>query len=213
MDLQIKLLHAVEEKTVQRVGGDRDIRLASRIIAAANKEISEAVADGSFRKDLFYRLNVLPIPIPPLRERKEDLPALVSCFLEEYCRKRRESPFSLLPSALARLEEHDWPGNVRELENVLARAVLSATDKVLFLDDFMISLHGLARDEARMCLVGGEEDEDLLDAVEKQLASEYKSAPLEAKGNRSHAAKLLGLPESTFRYRLKKYRRFLPTLD
>ena len=114
---------------------------------------------------------------------------------------------------IARLEEHDWPGNVRELENVLARAVLSATDKVLSSDDFTISLHGLARDEARMYLVGGEEDEDLLDAVEKQLASEYKSALLEAKGNESHAAKLLGLPESTFRYRLKKYRRFLPMLD
>ena len=209
VDLQIKLLHAVEEKTVQRVGGDPDIKLASRVIAAANKDISEAVADGSFRKDLFYRLNILPIRIPPLRERKEDIPGLVSYFLEKYCRKRGKPPGSLLPSALARLEEYDWPGNVRELENVLARAVTSTTEKVLSSDDFTISLHGLGRDKARMHPVGGEEDEDLLEAVEGQLAAEYRAALLEAKGNKSHAAKLLGLPESTFRYRLKKYRRFL----
>lgn len=209
VDLQIKLLHAVEEKTVQRVGGNTDIKLASRVIAAANKDISEAVADGSFRKDLFYRLNILPIRIPPLRERKEDLPALVSYFLEKYCRKRGKPLVALLPSALARLEEHDWPGNVRELENVLARAVISTTDKALSSDDFTISLRGLARDEGGMHPVTGEIDEDLLDAVEEQLASEYRAALLEAKGNKSNAAKLLGLPESTFRYRLKKYRRFL----
>jgi DNA-binding NtrC family response regulator len=209
VDLQIKLLHAVEEKTVQRVGGNTDIKLASRVIAAANRDISGAVADGSFRKDLFYRLNILPIRVPPLRERKEDIPTLVSHFLEKYCRKRGKPTVSLLPSALARLEEHDWPGNVRELENVLARAVISTTDKALSSDDFSISLRGLALDEARMHPVGGEEDEDLLDAVEEQVASEYRAALLEAKGNKSNAAKLLGLPESTFRYRLKKYRRFL----
>jgi len=199
----------VEEKTVQRVGGNTDIALVSRVIAAANRDISEAVADGSFRKDLFYRLNILPIRVPPLRERKDDIPVLVSYFMEKYCRKHGKPPVSLLPSALARLEEHDWPGNVRELENVLARAVISTTDKALSSDDLTISLRSLARDGARMHPFGGEEDEDLLDGVEEQLASEYRSALLEARGNKSHAAKLLGLPESTFRYRLKKYRRFL----
>lgn len=208
VDLQIKLLHAVEEKTVQRVGGNTDIKLASRVIAAADKDITEAVADGSFRKDLFYRLNVLPIRIPSLRERKEDIPALVSCFLEKYCRESGKPLVSLLPSALARLEEHDWPGNVRELENVLARAANSATDKALSSDDLTISPRALGRDEAGIHPVG-EEDEDLLVGVEGQLASAYRAALLEAKGNKSLAAKLLGLPESTFRYRLKKYRRFL----
>jgi DNA-binding NtrC family response regulator len=209
VDLQIKLLHAVEEKTIQRVGGNTDIQLQARIIAAANRDLSEAVAEGSFRKDLFYRLNILPIRIPPLRERKEDIPILVSYFLEKYCRKHGKPPVALLPSALARLEEHDWPGNVRELENVLARAVISTKEKTLSSDDFTLSLRALAEDSARMDLPGDDGEEDLVDAVEEQLASEYRTALLKAKGNKSMAAKLLGLPESTFRYRLKKYRRFL----
>jgi DNA-binding NtrC family response regulator len=134
---------------------------------------------------------------------------LVSHFLEKHCRKHGKPPVSLLPSALARLEEHDWPGNVRELENVLARAVISTTEKVLSSDDFTISLRGHARDASGAQAIRGEDEEDILDAVEEQLASEYREALLQAKGNKSHAAKLLGLPESTFRYRLKKYRRFL----
>ncbi len=209
VDLQIKLLHAVEEKTVHRVGGNTEIELESRVIAAANRDLSDAVTEGSFRKDLFYRLNILPIRIPPLRERKEDIPILVSYFLEKYCRKHGKPAVTLLPSALARLEEHDWPGNVRELENVLARAVISTKARTLSSDDFTTSLLALARDGARTHRMVGVEDEDLVDAVEEQLASEYRSALLKAKGNKSHAAKLLGLPESTFRYRLKKYRRFL----
>ncbi len=209
LDLQIKLLHAVEEKTVQRVGGNTDIKLEARIIAAANRDLSEAVNEGAFRKDLFYRLNILPIRIPPLRERKDDIPALVSYFLEKYCRKHGRPPVSLLPSALARLEEHDWPGNVRELENVLARAVISTKKKVLSSDDLTLSLREAARNEGRRQAAGGGEEGDLMEEVEEELATEYKTALLEARGNKSLAAKLLGLPESTFRYRLKKYRRFL----
>jgi len=209
VDLQIKLLHAVEEKTIQRVGGNTNIQIGARIIAAANRDLSEAVGDGSFRKDLFYRLNILPIRIPPLRERKEDIPVLVSFFLDKYRRKHGKPPVSLRPSALARLEQHDWPGNVRELENVLARAVISTNEKVLSSDDLTLSLRGhREHEEARHGMLDDGE-EDIVDAVEEELASEYRTALLKAKGNKSMAAKLLGVPESTFRYRLKKYRRFL----
>lgn len=209
VDLQIKLLHAVEEKAIQRVGGNTDIRIDARIIAAANRDLSEAVADGAFRKDLFYRLNILPIRIPPLRERKEDIPVLVSFFLDKYCRKHGKPPVSLRPSGLAKLEEHDWPGNVRELENVLARAVISTNEKVLSSDDLTLSLHTRGRHREVGDAVPVEQEDDLVGAVEEELAAEYRAALLKAKGNKSMAAKLLGVPESTFRYRLKKYRRFL----
>lgn len=222
VDLQIKLLHAVEEKTIQRVGGNSDIRLKARVIAAADRDLAEAVSEGSFRKDLFYRLNILPIRIPPLRERKEDIPALVSFFLEKYCRERGRPPVTLLPSALARLGEHDWPGNVGELESVVARAVLAARGQELSSDDVTVSLRALAGDEAGMEPDGGagndqagmgphggieEEEGEDGEAGGEPLAPEYRSALRKAGGNQSLAAKLLGLPESTFRYRLKKHRK------
>lgn len=208
LDVQVKLLNAVEEKKIHRVGGNKEIETDVRILAASNKDLEGAVLKGSFRKDLFYRLNVLPIHIPPLRSRKEDIPPLVSYFVETYAGRFKKTIDSVAPGVFEKLASHDWPGNVRELENAVVRAIASADGRVLSPDDFPDpSLRPL---EYRRDLEGFAADrpEETLDAVEHEIAREYREALIRAKGNKSQAAKLLGMGESTFRYRLKKYQKF-----
>jgi transcriptional regulator with GAF, ATPase, and Fis domain len=126
LELQSKLLRVLQERTFERIGEARARKADVRIVAATNRDLAGEVAAGRFRQDLYYRLNVFPIRVQPLRERKEDIGALAEALLEEIARRVRLPPVSLTPSLLAALERHDWPGNVRELRNVLERAVISS---------------------------------------------------------------------------------------
>lgn len=121
---QAKVLRVIETQEFQRVGGSRNIKVDVRIIAATNKDLREEERDGAFREDLFYRLNVIPIVVPPLRERKEDIPALVEYFLEYFAFEYRQKPKKMTPEALKSLKSYDWPGNIRELRNVIERLVI-----------------------------------------------------------------------------------------
>ncbi len=124
VNVQAKVLRVLEEGTFERVGGTRTLEVDVRILAATNKDLEAAVADGSFRQDLFFRLNVIPVDVPPLRARREDIPELVAHFLRLYCEREDAAPVEIGEDVLARLAIHDWPGNVRELRNTLERMVI-----------------------------------------------------------------------------------------
>ena len=135
LEVQAKLLRAVEERKISKVGSHRVITVDVRIIAATNKDLAKAIKDGTFREDLFYRLNVVLIQMPPLRERKSDIPLLVQHFLEKYNARLRKNILEVTPEALELLVRHDWPGNVRELENTLERLVVLSTGPYIELPD------------------------------------------------------------------------------
>jgi two-component system nitrogen regulation response regulator NtrX len=128
---QAKVLRVIETQEFQRVGGSKNIKVDVRIIAATNKDLSEEVRNGTFREDLFYRLNVIPIHVPPLRERKEDIPALIEHFLEHLAAEYRQKPKKITPEALKLLESYDWPGNIRELRNMTERLVIMTPSQTI----------------------------------------------------------------------------------
>jgi two-component system response regulator AtoC len=132
--LQVKLLRVLQEREFERVGESRTIRVDTRVVAATNQFLEDEIEAGRFRDDLYYRLNVVPIYLPPLRERRQDIPALVSYFLERYCEENRRDTPPIPPEVLQRLHDYDWPGNVRELENYVERAVVLADDGAVNFD-------------------------------------------------------------------------------
>jgi transcriptional regulator with GAF, ATPase, and Fis domain len=134
LDAQVKLLRVLQEKVIERLGGGQPVKVNVRIIAATNRNLEKAVEDRSFREDLFYRLNVFPIVIPPLRQRVEDIPALVWTFIEEYSTAFRKPIQSISKESMAALQRHTWPGNVRELRNVVERAVIVSKGPRLVVD-------------------------------------------------------------------------------
>ncbi len=136
MEIQAKLLRVIQEREFRRLGGVESIRVDVRIIAATNSDLLAAVTRGTFRDDLYYRLNVILIKLPPLRERTEDIPMLAEHFIRKYCAENNREPAALDPAALKVLMDYDWPGNVRELENVIERAVVLSTSKTLTADLF-----------------------------------------------------------------------------
>ena len=140
VDLQAKLLRALQEREVERLGGTRTIPVDVRVIAATNIDLREATRARTFREDLFYRLNVVPLSVPPLRERKDDIPELVKHFLKKYSREFKKGVRAISPSALPALLAYHWPGNVRELENIIERSVALATRPVLQMEDLPLEL-------------------------------------------------------------------------
>jgi transcriptional regulator with PAS, ATPase and Fis domain len=137
--LQAKLLRFLEEKSFKRVGGLADIRVDIRVIAATNRNLEEEVKARKFREDLFYRLKVMPIELPPLRERRGDVPLLASYFVDVYNREFRKRSRGLTPAAVAAIEKYSWPGNIRELRNTIERAMLLATHECIEPDDLQLS--------------------------------------------------------------------------
>jgi transcriptional regulator with GAF, ATPase, and Fis domain len=131
LDLQVKLLRVLQERTVERLGGNHSMKVDVRVIAATNRNLEQAVADNTFREDLFYRLNVFPITVPPLRERLEDIPSLVWTFIEEFSQTFGKKIDSIAKESLAALQRYPWPGNVRELRNVIEREMIVATGPTL----------------------------------------------------------------------------------
>jgi two-component system, NtrC family, response regulator AtoC len=196
--LQAKLLRFLEEKTFKRVGGAADIRVDVRVVAATNRNLQEEVRQGKFREDLYYRLNVLPINLPPLRERAEDIPSLVNFYVDVYSTEFKRRIQGVSAEALEKLKRHAWPGNIRELRNAIERAMLLADGDTLTADDFLTSITGAALSERVELPAGGID----LDQLERSLLVQA----LERTGwNQTKAASLLGLNRDQIRYRIEKF--------
>ena len=196
--LQAKLLRFLEEKSFKRVGGASDIRVDVRVIAATNRNLEEEVAKGRFRSDLFYRLNVLPIVIPPLRNHPEDIPLLVEYFIDGFNTEFRKRVLGASAAAYGVLQRYGWPGNVRELRNVVERAMLLSDADRLEARDFAGLLSAAARPDDFELPAGGVD----LEQLERSLVIQ---ALRRANGNQTRAATLLGLNRDQIRYRIEKF--------
>ena len=220
---QTKILRVLQSGTFERVGGNTPIKVDVRVLAATNKPLEKAVANKTFREDLFYRLNVVQIELPALRHRKEDIPLLVNYFLNKYAQRQKQRPKSLSPDVLAALEQHHWPGNVRELENVIQRALVVAKGDVILPGDLPPEvmqraptasgavpaqlITTVAEDIptiAQRLFAWARNDPKLkiIPAVERELIVE---ALKHTKGNQVQAAKLLGITRATLRKRVEKF--------
>jgi two-component system response regulator PilR (NtrC family) len=202
--LQVKLLRVLEDPEIRPVGGVKPVRVDVRIVAATNRDLAEAMARGAFRQDLYYRLNVILLHLPPLRERPEDIPLLVEHFLRKFAEGSRRQAKALSPEALAALEAHAWPGNVRELENVIERAVTLERGAAIGVEAFPDALRGRhAPDVGRIELPPDGLDLDaLIEGIERDL---LLKALRRAGGVQTRAAQILRTSFRSFRYRLQKY--------
>ena len=201
LSTQIKLLRVLQEKELERVGGEETIKVDVRIISATNKNLLELVEKGRFREDLYYRLHIIPIDIPPLRERKEDISDLVHYFIEKVCAETNRKPFPINDAAMKMLIDYDWPGNVRELENIIERSVVLCEGNEIAINDIPLldgrSGHRLDISDSNIPL------EQMLEKVERQL---IERAMERAKGIKTKAARILGIKTSSLYYKLEKYR-------
>jgi len=202
MPLQVKLLRVLQEKSIRRVGGTSDRSVNVRLISATNRRLDEEVGAGRFREDLFYRLNVMEIPLPTLAERREDIPLLVSHFVEKFSKEIGKAELPLEAEALEKLMVYDYPGNVRELENIVERAVaLSPGDSITIaaFPDTILRRQGVSYS----CQITdkGVDLEDLVNNYERSLIGEAMRASGSVK---KRAAQLLGISFRSFRYRFEK---------
>ena len=196
--LQSKLLRFLEEKTFKRVGGLIDVRVDVRVVAATNRDLEEGVKSGRFREDLFYRLQVMPIPLPSLRERRGDVALLAAHYIDRFNREFRKRVKGLSPAAVELLEQYQWPGNVRELRNAIERAMLLVDrDDRLEPRDFTTLTRTVSPTQFRLPAEGVN-----LEEVERQLLVQ---ALERAGGNQTHAAQLLGINRDQVRYRIEKF--------
>jgi two-component system response regulator AtoC len=197
--LQAKLLRFLEEKTFKRVGGSSDITVDVRVVGATNRNLQEEVRLGKFREDLFYRLNVLPIPLPPLRDRGEDIPLLVTFYVDAYNTEFKKRVRGVAPDAMRQLQGYGWPGNIRELRNAIERAMLLTERDMLTADDFPLGVGGMIRLGDRVELPADGID---LEQLERSLVIQA----LERTGwNQTKAAVLLGVNRDQIRYRIEKF--------
>jgi len=195
--LQVKLLRVLQEREFERVGSSRPVKVDVRLLAATHRNLEALVRDGRFRDDLYYRINVVTIPLPPLRERREDLPLLIDHFLRAFADKNAKSIRGLTREAREALLRYDYPGNVRELENLIERAVVLTRDDVIDLTDLPLTLDAQAAEP--------ESGAGLVAAVEGLERRMIREALAKADGIQTRAAELLGIGERVLRYKLKKY--------
>ena len=206
MGLQAKLLRVLQEREVERVGGKKPVPLNIRIVATSNRDMAEAVAKGVFREDLYYRLNVFPVAIPALRQRREDIVAIARHFVVEHGGRLGRAGVVLSPAAEAALTAHDWPGNVRELENVIQRALILSTGAVIGPEHLMLAPRPTAAVAPSAATVVLQEAEKKVDNM-KDLEREHILRTLaEVGGSRKAAVERLGISERTLRYKLQQYR-------
>ncbi len=225
--LQVKLLRVLQEREFERVGGVKTIKADVRILAATNKDLEKETKDGRFREDLFYRLNVIPLHIPPLRGRPEDIPLLTAFFIQQFCQKKKREPFSFSPAAMECLHKYSWPGNVRELENLMERLSILVAGPVVDAPDLpeklrpttFAGLNSLHHPPATPLHEAGEDASppergisidfgesgvnlnNLVSSLEKDL---IMKALQKSDGVRSKAAQLLGLNRTTLLEKMKK---------
>ena len=196
--IQVKLLRVLQEREFERLGGTRTIKVDVRLIAATNRDLREALEQGTFREDLYYRLNVVPIDIAPLRERKEDIPDLANLFMARFAGDSGKLVEGITPEAMQVLVNHHWPGNVRELQNVIERGCALAKGSVLTTADIHLDVR---TSKAASDGAGFLPDGMTLEQWEDEMVQE---ALRRANGNKSQAARLLGLSRNALRYRLSK---------
>ena len=197
LPVQVKLLRVLQDRSFQRVGGTETVRVDVRILAATNRDLQEAMRERRFREDLFYRLNVVTIHVPPMRERRQDIPVLVHLFLSRYGRREGERATEITPEAVAALQGFSWPGNVRQLENVVHRATVLCRAGTVGVEDVAVELGERGP--------SGPLETDLratLNAVEQQLV---ERAVREHHGNLSAAGRALGIERNLLRYKLRKH--------
>ncbi len=201
LPMQVKLLRAIQEKAVRAVGGQQEVVVDVRILSATHKDLAAEVAAGRFRQDLYYRLNVIELSVPPLRERREDIPLLTEVTLKRLADACGLSPARLAPEALEKLKSYRFPGNVRELENMLERAYTLCENDLIQPQDLRLSEASCSAASGEASLAQIDNLEDYLEEVERKLIMQ---ALEETRWNRTAAAERLGLTFRSMRYRLKK---------
>jgi DNA-binding NtrC family response regulator len=195
-NIQIKLLRVLQEREFERLGSNKTMHIDVRVIAATNRDLRAALEDGTFREDLYYRLNVVPMEIPPLRARKEDIPYLARHFVDKLAPDMGGRVTDITDAAIEKLMQYSWPGNVRELENVIERSIVMALGEKLDAGDIRLDMNLRPRAAAGEL---GLPDGMSLDTYEQEL---IKDALKKADGNKSQAARILGLTRNALRYRL-----------
>jgi two-component system response regulator PilR (NtrC family) len=203
--IQVKLLRVIQEREFRRIGGTRDVNVNVRLIAASNKDLGTAVKQGLFREDLYYRLEVIPLVLPPLRERQEDIPALVDHFLVLFAGNADKPKLSIDPEAMLLLQQHDWKGNVRELENLIQRVVALSTEPKISradLEQWLRPSSSVRQVIPSEIPAEGLDLENLINGIERDL---LLKALERSGGIKKDAAHLLKLNARSFRYRLEKY--------
>ncbi len=200
---QIKLLRILQEKEFQRLGSNTSIKVDVRVIAATHRNLEELMRKGLFREDLYYRLNVISINIPPLRERKEDIPLLIDYFMKKYSKENQKSVFDISKEARELLIRHSYPGNVRELENIIERAVVLCRGDVITTQDLPFHLSEGKTEEKTETFKMDRSLPEFLEEVEKELIIKALN---QNKGIQTWAAEQLGISERVLRYKIKKYK-------
>jgi Nif-specific regulatory protein len=206
-NLQVKLLRVLQDKEFQRVGGVKDIRVDVRILAATNRDLQSAMRKGTFREDLYYRLNVVALTLPALRARREDIATLVHYFLDHYCHEMNRMPMTLASEALACLQAYAWPGNVRELQNTIERAVVLSQGGTLTLADLPAAVRG----QSGLSSINGDSAVDEIDeslslssAIDEFSRVRIRKALETSQGNQTEAARRLQLPQSNLSRIMKR---------
>ena len=199
-NLQVKLLRVLQERTFEPVGSSKTELVNVRVIAATHQNLEQAIGEGRFREDLFYRLNVIPIEVPPLRKRRADIPLLIDSFLENLARERG-TKLSIAPEALEVLCRYDWPGNVRELENLIERLNVLRGDGEVGVDDLPESIRAPGRSDLPGAVADGLDFRGVVDRFQTDLIREALEA---TGGNKKEAAELLGLNRTTLTEKIKK---------
>ncbi|MDR0362727.1 MAG: sigma 54-interacting transcriptional regulator [Planctomycetota bacterium] len=195
--MQAKLLRAIQEREIQRVGGDRTVNVDVRIVAATNRDLQREVEVGTFRQDLFYRLNVVTLNLPPLRERGEDIPILAAHFLKHYSGRNGKLVKGFTPGAMDRLLKHNWPGNVRELENTIERAVVLLVGEYVSERELPPAMVGQNDNSSRKITLSGMTLDELENAAVREMIENTG-------GNKSEAARRLGITRKTLQSKLQK---------
>ncbi len=201
--MQVKLLRVLQEREFERVGGNQTIKTDVRVIAATNRDIEQAIKDGKFREDLYYRLNVVSVVIPPLRERKEDIPGLIDFFIKKYVKENKKNITGISDEARDLFMRYNYPGNVRELENIIERAVVLSKKGIITAADLPIQIRTAIQENSPSGVYPKGTLNETLDTVERGLILDALKA---SSGVQTHAAELLGISERVLRYKLKKYK-------
>lgn len=200
-NIQVKLLRVLQEQTIERLGGTEIINIDVRIIAATHQDLNRKIQEGMFREDLFYRLNIVNINIPPLRQRREDILPMVELFVDNYAKENNRGKVEISKEAVDVLLKYNYPGNVRELENIIERAVVLCRNNIITLNDIPDSVKGFKKEDAIQDTIPGSLTGQV-EMLEKKLIYDALS---KANGNQSQAAKMLGLTERNIRYKINKY--------
>jgi transcriptional regulator with PAS, ATPase and Fis domain len=200
LPLQAKLLRVLQEKEIDRIGGTRPIPIDARVIAISNVDLKTAVTEGKFREDLYYRINVIPLTLPPLRERKEDIELLAGHFLKKYCLANQKTIVGIDDSVMKMLINHGWKGNIRELENTMERAVLISVDGIILPENLLLDLSEHEVESAADFSINAgytvrEMEKELIFCTLKDVND-----------NRTHAAEILGISIRTLRNKLHEYK-------